>query len=91
MTKYINEYKGIKVGDFVTVIVDTSFRGYKKGYTFKVDRIYSNALKIFFPKIGSGVEYDEIKRSVVDNELNRKLYPSYIKFGDYLIPKDCNE
>lgn len=33
---------------------------------------------------------DIVEKAPLNNELNRKIYPNYVEYGDHLVPKEHN-
>lgn len=96
MSKYVEEAEGFKVGNYVKVVNKSVNYPYDIGLVFKIDKIKDirrTSLRgrgytyILFPKDKSGVYIKDVRKCVVANNLNRKLYPNYVQEGEYLIPK----
>jgi hypothetical protein len=88
----------IEVGDeviyinhctFTSIIFSADKRNFKIGKVYEIERVREDA--IYFKGNAGQVLLDQVIKPLINNKLNKVLYPDYIEYGKYLIPKETYE
>jgi len=91
----------MKVGDHViylehcewtseTLRVDKEY--FTIGEVYMIKEIEGTKEAVWFDDIAREVRFEQISRPVtINNKLNKVLYPDFIEYGKYLIPKETYE
>ena len=75
-----------KVGDYVTFVRE--HKGFTMGRLYKIISVEGDYNHVIDNNVVSRYfsdRFQDVRKGIVDNELNRRLYPNHVKFGDYLI------
>jgi hypothetical protein len=80
---YINHW------NWASLIFSSHKRNFKIGKVYEIEIVREDA--IFFKGNDRQVLLDQVIKPILNNKLNKVLYPDYIEYGKYLIPKETYE